>query len=94
MSYNLHIMGMSLLVLALVIYITNFKEVNRCFAWYWQTALKIGRESYYQEIHPNGPYECPKSEKSFHYKQMVKQHGRFIKNFHRRMLNPNKLVKE
>ena len=94
MSYNLHMMGMILLMFALVIYITNFKEVNRCFAWYWKTALQIGRESYYQETHPNGPYNVPKSENSFHYKQMIKQNGRIFKHFHRRILNPNKIVKE
>lgn len=94
MSYNLHIVGMSLLVFAIIIYITNFKEVNRCFTWYWKTALQIGRESYYQETHPNGPYESPKADKNFHYKQMVKQHGKAFKHFHRRILNPNKLVRE
>jgi hypothetical protein len=94
MSYNLHVVGMSLLMLAFVIYITNFKEINKYFVQYWKTALQLGREAYYQKTHPNGPYKIPKSNKNFYYKQMVKQHGRMFKDFHRRILNPNKLVRE
>ena len=94
MIYNLHVMGMCLVVFAFVVYITNFREVNKYFIWQWKAIIENGREILYIETHPKGPYEVQKSDKNFHYKQMVKQHGRFIKNFHRRMMKPNKLVRE
>ena len=95
MIYNLHIMGMCLLVFAIVVYITNFKSMNKYFIWQWKTIIENGRNIFYAETHPKGSYEVYRNdEKNFHYKQMIKQHGRFVKNFHRRMMKPNKLVRE
>jgi len=94
MSYNLHVMGMCLLAFALVVYLTNFKEVNKYFIWQWKTMIENGRDIIYAETHPKGPFEVQKVDKNFHYKQMIKISDRRFKSFHRKMLNPNKLVKE
>ena len=50
------IFGYCCLVFALVVYLTNFKEVNKDFSRAWRYALKEGREQYYIEHYPYGYY--------------------------------------
>ena len=48
--------GYCCLVFSLVVYVTNFKEVNKDFVKIWKSLLKEAREQYFLEHYPYGYY--------------------------------------
>ena len=73
---NFEIVGYCCLIFAFVIYITNFKEINKEIIHGWCKAIQEGREQYYLEMYPRG-YCSVKSYKridNFYYQAMSRQH--------------------
>ena len=76
MISNFEIVGYCCLVFAFVIYITNFKEINKEIIRAWHKTIQEGREQYYLENYPRG-YCLLKSYKkntSFYYQTLSRQH--------------------
>ena len=89
MIYWLHTIGCSLMVFALVIYLTNFKEVNKEFKVRWRWALQNTRETYYEMFYPYGYYimkQVPGTDIWYQHK--------YTPNYHRDVLYNRKMMKK
>jgi len=87
---NFEIIGYCCLIFAFVVYITNFKEINKEMAYRWRKAIREGREQYYLENYPRG-YCSLKSYKevpNFYYRILSRQH------YHRDMLYNRKMMEK
>lgn len=89
MISNFEIVGYCCLVFALVIYITNFKEINKEVIHGWRRAIQEGREQYYLENYPKG-YCSLKSYKrntNFYYQTLSKQYYYKDMLYNRKMMD-------
>lgn len=73
---NFEIVGYCCLTFAFLIYITNFKEINKDIIHIWRKIIWEGREQYYLENYPKGyfllkPY---KRNNNFYYQTLSKQY--------------------
>ena len=81
------IFGYCCLVFALVVYLTNFKEVNKDFSKAWKYALKEGREQYYIEHYPYGYYLLKRyRDTDIYYQPKAKQQCYIDTLYNRKML--------
>ena len=87
---NFEIVGYCCLIFAFVIYITNFKEINKEMAYRWRRAIQEGREQYYLENYPRGYYLLKpyRGDTNFYYQTMSRQH------YHRDMLYSRKMMEK
>lgn len=87
---NFEIVGYCFLIFALVIYITNFKEINKEIIYIWRKAIKEGRKQYYLENYPKGYYllRPRKISSNFYYQTMFRQH------YYKDMLYNRKMMKK
>lgn len=75
MISNFEIVGYCCLFFAFVLYITNFKEINKEMVHRWRKIIKEGREQYYLEKYPKGYFlSKPYKRNSFYYQTMFGQH--------------------
>jgi len=81
------IFGYCCLVFALVVYVTNFKEVNKDFVLMWKALLKEGREQYFLEHYPYGYYLLkPFRGTDIYYQPKAKQQCYLDTLYNRKML--------
>lgn len=87
---NFEIVGYCCLIFAFVVYITNFKEINKEMAYRWRRAIQEGREQYYLENYPRGYYLLRpyRGDTNFYYQTMSRQH------YHRDMLYSRKMMEK
>jgi hypothetical protein len=87
---NFEIIGYCCLIFAFVVYITNFKEINKEMAYRWRRAIQEGREQYYLENYPRGYYLLKpyRGDTNFYYQTMSRQH------YHRDMLYSRKMMEK
>lgn len=87
---NFEIVGYCCLIFAFVVYITNFKEINKEMAYRWRRAIQEGREQYYLENYPRGYYLLKpyRGDTNFYYQTMSRQH------YHRDMLYSRKMMEK
>ena len=87
---NFEIVGYCCLIFAFVVYITNFKEINKEMAYRWRRAIQEGREQYYLENYPRGYYLLKpyRGDTNFYYQTMSEQH------YHRDMLYSRKMMEK
>ena len=87
---NFEIVGYCCLIFAFVVYITNFKEINKEMAYRWRKAIQEGREQYYLENYPRGYYLLKpyRGDTNFYYQTMSRQH------YHRDMLYSRKMMEK
>lgn len=87
---NFEIVGYCFLILALIIYIINFKEINKEIIYIWRKAIKEGRKQYYLENYPKGYYllKPRKISSNFYYQTMSRQH------YYNDMLYNRKMMKK
>lgn len=87
---NFEIVGYCCLLFAFVVYITNFKEINKEMAYRWRRAIQEGREQYYLENYPRGYYLLKpyRGDTNFYYQTMSRQH------YHRDMLYSRKMMEK
>ena len=89
MISNLEIVGYYCLFFAYVLYIINFKEINKEMARWWHKIIQEGREQYYLEKYPKGYFlSKPYKRNSFYYQTMFGQH------YYRDMLYSRKIMKK
>ena len=84
---NFEIVGYCFLIFALIIYIINFKEINKEIIYRWCKAIKEGRKQYYLENYPKG-YYLLKFNKSIKAKR--KRSNKFKTWFYRNRTLPNR----
>lgn len=87
---NFEIVGYCFLIFALIIYIINFKEINKEIIYIWRKAIKEGRKQYYLENYPKGYYllRPRKISSNFYYQTMFRQH------YYKDMLYNRKMMKK
>lgn len=87
---NFEIVGYCFLIFALIIYIINFKEINKEINYIWRKAIKEGRKQYYLENYPKGYYllRPRKISSNFYYQTMFRQH------YYKDMLYNRKMMKK
>ena len=87
---NFEIVGYCCLIFAFVVYITNFKEINKEMTYRWRKAIQEGREQYYLENYPRGYYLLKpyRGDTNFYYQTMSRQH------YHRDMLYSRKMMEK
>ena len=87
---NFEIVGYCFLIFALIIYIINFKEINKEIIYRWCKAIKEGRKQYYLEKYPKGYYllKPRKISSNFYYQTMFRQH------YYKDMLYNRKMMKK
>lgn len=87
---NFEIVRYYFLIFALIIYILNFKEINKEINYRWRKAIKEGREQYYLENYPKGYYllKFNKRNNNSYYQSLFKQH------FYKNMLYNRKMMKK
>lgn len=87
---NFEIVGYCFLIFALIIYIINFKEINKEIIYIWRKAIKEGRKQYYLENYPKGYYllKFNKRNNNSYYQSLFKQH------FYKNMLYNRKMMKK
>lgn len=87
---NFEIIGYCFLIFALIIYIINFKEINKEIIYIWRKAIKEGRKQYYLENYPKGYYllRPRKISSNFYYQTMFRQH------YYKDMLYNRKMMKK
>jgi hypothetical protein len=87
---NFEIVGYCCLIFAFVVYITNFKEINKEMVHRWRKAIQEGREQYYLENYPRGYYLLKpyRGDTNFYYQTMSRQH------YHRDMLYSRKMMEK
>lgn len=79
--------GYCCLVFALVVYLTNFKEVNKDLVRMLKDVIQEGREQYYLEHYPYGYYLIkPTKGKYFYYRSKAKQQYYIDTLYNRKML--------
>ena len=90
MISNFEIIKYYCLIFALIIYIINFKEINKEIVYIWRKAIKEGREQYYLKNYPKGYYllKSYKRNNNFYYQTMFKQH------YYKNMLYNRKMMKK
>ena len=87
---NFEIVEYCFLIFALIIYIINFKEINKEIIYIWRKAIKEGRKQYYLENYPKGYYllKPRKINSNFYYQTMFRQH------YYKDMLYNRKMMKK
>lgn len=87
---NFEIVGYCFLIFALIIYIINFKEINKEIIYRWRKAIKEGRKQYYLENYPKGYYllRPRKISSNFYYQTIFRQH------YYKDMLYNRKMMKK
>lgn len=87
---NFEIVRYYFLIFALIIYILNFKEINKEINYRWRKAIKEGREQYYLENYPKGYYllKFNKRNNNSYYQTMSKQY------YYKDMLYNRKMMKK
>lgn len=87
---NFEIVRYYFLIFALIIYIINFKEINKEINYRWRKAIKEGRKQYYLENYPKGYYllKFNKRNNNPYYQSLFKQH------YYKNMLYNRKMMKK
>lgn len=87
---NLGMIGYCCLIFAFVIYITNFKEINKEMTHEWRKVIQEGREQYYLENYPRGYFLLKpfRGDTNFYYQTMSKQ------QYHKDILYSRKMMEK
>ena len=87
---NFEIIEYCCLLFVFVIYITNFKGINKEIIYRWHKIIQEGREQYYLENYPRGYYLLKpyRGDTNFYYQTMSRQH------YYKDMLYNRKMMKK
>ena len=86
---NFEIIEYCCLLFVFVIYITNFKGINKEIIYRWHKIVQEGREQYYLENYPKGYFLLkPYKRNNFYYQTMPRQY------YYKDMLYNRKMMKK